>query len=155
MAYYTALISAWNTGTVPAGVSGTPLTGLTTANKLVAINGWTITGTVPTSFYVNGAQVANCINWTEFNALTATQQQNLLALLAIPGSLLGGSANTSFLVDGMILAYFNVAGPTVAALTALAKGVVTPWWQVLVANGGGGLASPVNANDLAAAGGLT
>jgi hypothetical protein len=73
----------------------------------------------------------------------------------VPGSLLGGSANTTHLVAGMIIAFFPVAGPTVAALTALAKAQVTPWWQASVANNGGGLTSPVSAADLAAAGGLS
>ena len=144
MAYYTALISKWGT-----------LAPDTTANKLIAINALTVTGAVPTTLYVTGAQLLNCINWTEFAALTTAQQQNLLSLCAVPGPLLGGSSNTSFVVDGMVLAYFNVAGATVAALTALAKGTMTPWWQATVAQGGGGLSSPVGLPDLAAAGGLT
>jgi hypothetical protein len=157
VAYYTALINAWNSATQPpTGVTGTGLTGLTTANKLIAINGWTITGVVPTSFYVTGNQLLNCINWSEFAALTATQQANLLALCQVPGQLLGGSANTAFIVDGMFLSCFtNLSGPTITALTALAQGTVTPWWQASVANNGGGLNGPVNANDLVAAGGLT
>ncbi|MFZ1109847.1 MAG: hypothetical protein WAN43_16050 [Rhodomicrobium sp.] len=116
MAYYTALITAWNGATQPpAGVTGTGLTGaMTTAQKLAAVNAWTITGAVPTSFYVTGAQIANCINWTEFAALTAAQQQNLLLLCIQDGQLLGGSANTAHLAAGMILAYFtNLSGPTV------------------------------------------
>jgi hypothetical protein len=151
MAYYTALITAWNGATQPpTGVTGTALTGLTTANKIIAINGWTITGTIPTTFYSTGPQIANCVNWTEFAALTAAQQMNLLTLLNNPGPLLSGSANTAFLLVGMILAYFtNHAGPTILALTALAEGTVTPWWQ---ANGYSG---PFSQPDLTAAGGLT
>ena len=148
MAYYTSLISAWNTGTVPGGVTGSPLSG-TTVQKLALINAWTVSGSVPTSFFVTGPQIANCINWTEFNALTASQQQNVLLLCLNQGPLSGGSANTSFLVDGMIIAYFPVAGPTIAALTALAKAAVTPWWQA------NGYSSAFSQNDLAAAGGLT
>lgn len=144
MAYYDALVSKWAT-----------LTPGTTAQKLAQINTLTLTGSVPTSFYVTGSQILNCINWTEFAALTDAQQKNLLLLCAVPGSLLGGSGNTTFIVDGMILAYFNVAGATVAALTALAKGTVTPWWQATVVQGGGGLSSPVGLSDLVAAGGLT
>lgn len=144
MAYYDALVSKWAT-----------LTPGTTAQKLAQINTSTLTGSVPTSFYVTGSQILNCINWTEFAALTDAQQKNLLLLCAVPGSLLGGSGNTTFIVDGMILAYFNVAGATVAALTALAKGTVTPWWQATVVQGGGGLSSPVGLSDLVAAGGLT
>ena len=106
MAYYTALINAWNSATQPpVGVTGTGLTGLTTEQKIAAINGWTVTGTVPTSLLVTGSQLLNCINWTEFAALTAPQQSNLLALCQVPGQLQGGSGETSFMADGMILAY--------------------------------------------------
>ena len=143
MAYYTALINQW--ATIPSSIT-------ITSAKLSFVNGVTITGSVPTSFFVTGDQILNCINWSEFAALTATQQSNMLALCSVPGQLLGGSTNTAFVVDGMILALFPVAGPTVAALTALAKAKVQPWWQVSVANGGGGLSSPVNNNDLLAAG---
>ncbi len=143
MAYYDALIAKWAT-----------LTPGTTQQKLDQINALTVTGSVPTSFFTTGAAVLNCINYAEFKALTVQQQTNLLSMLAIPGPLLGGSANTAFMVDGMIIDYFPLAGPTIAALTALAKGTVTPWWQASVANGGGGLSSPVSTNDLLAAGGL-
>jgi hypothetical protein len=131
MAYYTNFINGWNSATQPpSGVTGTALTGLTTANKLAAINAWTVTGAVPTVLNVTGAQVLNCINWTEFNALTAAQQQNILLLCAVPGQLLGGSSNTAFMVDGMLLAYFtNHSGPTILALTALAQSTSQPWWQ--------------------------
>jgi hypothetical protein len=157
MAYYTALIAAWNGATQPpAGVTGTALTGLTTANKIIAVNGWTVTGSVPTSFATTGAALLNCINWTEFAALTAQQQSNLLALLANPGPLLGGSANAGLITAGMFLAYFsNHSGPTILALNALAKATVTPWWQASVANGGAGLNSTITQYDITAAGGLS
>lgn len=145
MTDYTALVSKWAT-----------LTPGTTAVKLAQLSAITVTGTVPTSFFITGAQLLNCVNWTEFAALTATQQSQLLSLCTVPGSLLGGSGNTSFIVDGMVLAFFtNHAGPTVAALTALAQGTVVPWWQASVANGGGGLTGPVTNADLIAAGNLT
>lgn len=151
MSYYTALINAWNGATQPpVGVTGTGLTGgMSTQQKIDAVNGWTVTGTVPATLFVTGAQLLNCVNYAEFKALTAAQQADLMALFQVPGPLLGGSANTTHLVDGMILDYFPVAGPTIAALTALAQGTVTPWWQ---ASTGGGLSSPVSQNDVTAAG---
>ena len=158
MAYYTALTAAWNLssaspGALPANVTGTSLFGLSTTNKIVAVNGWTLSGSVPTSALFTGAQCVNCINWVEFAALTTAQQLNLLTLCAIPGPLLGGSANAALITGGMFLAYFtNHSGSTITALTALASATVQPWWQVSVANGGGGLSSPINANDAAAAG---
>lgn len=144
MSYYDALIAKWAT-----------LSPGTTAQKLVQINALTVTGSVPTTFYTTGDAILNCINWTEFAALTAQQQNNLLGMCRVPGSLLGGSAQTSHLVAGMILAYFNVAGATVAALTALAQATVQPWWQATAVQGGGGLSSTVTPADLAAAGGLS
>jgi hypothetical protein len=144
VAYYDALIAKW--ATAPAG---------TTDSKLTWINTQTVTGSVPTTFYTTGADLFNCIVWSEFAALTTAQQANVMAMCQVPGQLLGGSANTTHMTAGMFIAYFNLQGATIAALTALAKATVLPWWQAAVANGGGGLSSPVNHNDLISAGGLT
>jgi hypothetical protein len=144
-------VSATVTGVT--GVAGQSLNGLTTAQKIAAVNGWTVTGTIPASTMFTGAQLANCINWTEFAALTTEQRQNLLALCQIPGPLLGGSANVSFLPIGMILAAFtNASGPTRLALLALANALVQPWCTTSVAQGGGGLNGIINQNDVTAAG---
>lgn len=146
MAYYDALIAKWAT-----------LTPGTTAAKLAQINALTVTGTVPTSILFSGAELINCIAWAEFAALTAAQQQNIMLLCATGTSkgLLGGSANTALLPVGMIIAYFPPAGTTITNLTAMAKGLTQPWWQAPIANGGGGLTSPLTQPDLTAAGGLT
>lgn len=152
MAYYDALIAAWNGATQPpTGITGAPLTGgMTTAQKIAAVNGWTITGVVPSAISVTGSQLLNCINWNEFNALAAQQQSNLLTLCANPGSLLGGSANTGLITAGMFLAYFtNHGGPTITALVALAQGSVQPWWQAAT---GGHLNGPVSLADTQVAG---
>lgn len=138
-ANYAALATQW--------ASLTP--GTTTA-KLAQLNGITNTGSIPTTLFSTGAQILNCINWTEFVALTAQQQSNLLMLCLSPGPLLGGSGNTTFMVDGMLLAYFtNHAGPTITALTALAQAAATPWWQT------NGFSQPIGTADLTLAGGLT
>lgn len=155
MSYYTALSAAWSGATQPpAGVVGTALTGgMTTAQKIAAVNGWTVTGTIPATYFTDGAAILNCINYTEFKLLSATEQGNLLALCRIPGSLLGGSAQTAHMVAGMIIDYFLTlhSGPiTISALTALAS--AQPWWSTSVANGGGGLTGPVGTNDAIAAG---
>lgn len=139
MAYYDALITQWAL-----------LTPGTTTAKLTQLNAMTVSGAVPTTLYATGAQVLNCINFAEFAALTAPQQTNLLQLCAVPGALLGGSGNTAFMVDGMLLAYFtNHVGPTITALTALAQAAVQSWWQA------NGYKAPINTADLTAAGGLT
>lgn len=108
--YYANLISAWNAGGIPsspAGTTGTSITsGMTTTQKIAAVDSWMVTGTIPSTIYCTGAQIANCINYTEFKALTVTQQANIMALITSPGPLLGGSANTSFLTVGMIIDYF-------------------------------------------------
>lgn len=145
MAYYTALISAWNNVTQPPpGITGTGLTGgMTTAQKLAAVNGWTVTGSVPTTIFVTGDQVLNCINYSEFKVLTATQQSNLLNLCSGSGKLLGGSGNTALITAGMIIDYFPPAGATIANLTALSQAVTQNWCLAngypVAQTGGGGL----------------
>lgn len=145
MAYYDALIAAWNNPTQPpSGVTGSGLvSGDTTQQKIDKINAWTVTGTIPTSFYTTADEIANCINYTEFKALTQQQETNLLALLNITGQLLGGSSNTSILATGMILDYFAPTSQTVTALKALAKAITETWCRVNgypeAQNGGGGL----------------
>jgi uncharacterized protein (DUF2235 family) len=142
MAYYTALIAKWAT-----------LTPGTTAAKLAQINAITVTGSVPATFFIDGTSVLNCINWTEFAALTSAQQTMILSVCAAPGQLLGGAG--TFLGSMFVATFTNLSGPTIVALTALAKAQVQPWWQATVAQGGGGLSSPVSVGDLTAAGGLT
>lgn len=151
MTNYAPLIAAWNSTTQPpTGVTGTGLNGtMTTAQKLTAVNGWVITGVVPNVLNVSGAQVANCINFAEFNALSSTVQLNILTLCNNVGPLLGGSANTAFLVDGLVIANFTTGSKTIAALTALAQASVTPWWEA------NGFTAPFSTTDLQLAGGLT
>lgn len=155
MSYYTALITAWNGVTQPpVGVVGAGLTGgMTTAQKVAAVNGWTVTGTVPATYFTTGNAILNCINYGEFKLLSVAEQSNLLALCAIPGPLLGGSGQTTHMVAGMIIDYFltSHAGPiTIAALTALAA--AQPWWSTSVANGGGELVAQVKISDAIQAG---
>jgi hypothetical protein len=144
-------VSATVTGL--AGVVGQSLNGLTTAQKIAAVNGWTVTGTIPTNFTVSGAQLWNCINWTELAALTDPQRKDVIGMCAIPGGLLGGATNVTFATAGMIVAYFtNASGPTRLALVQLANAQVQPWWATPVANGGGGLNGTVSLSDTIPAG---
>lgn len=140
---YSALVTKWNT------LSGT------TQSKIDQVNATVVTGVVPTSITVAADAVFNCITFSEFNALTAQQQSNILGICHVAGQLLGGSANVSKMLAGMLVAYFPPAGSTIANLTAMAKATSSPWCNTPVAQGGGGLASPtINQNDLTAAGGL-
>ena len=146
MAYYDAFIAAWNAGGIPVNNAGTSIAvGMTTAQKLAALNGWVQTGTIPTVFQITGSQIFACLDWTEFVSLTVPQQTQLLAVCALPGSLTGGA--TSF-VGKMFVAFYagKLAGPTITALTALAKAISQPWYQ---ANGYRG---PFTLGDVAVAG---
>lgn len=161
MAYYDVLIAAWNSSIQPpTGVTGTGLSSAqSTTTKLTNVNAWTVTGAIPASFTVVGSQLANCINWSEFAVLTATQQSNLLGLCQIPGPLLGGSANVSLLTPGMIVASFPSSGVTIANLVALAKATTLSWAQVNGYPYYSSFQGGINNGDLAAAnssiGGLT
>jgi len=154
---YAPLITAWNLssaspGALPGGVTGTSLFGLATEAKVTAINAWTVTGAVPTAFFVSGQDIWNCVVWSELALLTDAQRKDVLLLCGIGNGqkvLLGGSANAGLGTSGMILSYFGVGTATRANLTALAQGVVQPWWQA------NGFTGPFSDPDLQAAGGLT
>jgi hypothetical protein len=155
MAYYTALINAWNGGTQPpTGVVGTALNGgMTTAQKIAAVNGWTVTVTIPASYTITANQIASCIKWSEYAALSASQQLDVRALLAIQGPISVGSSagELALFADGMIVAYFPSGGATITNLSAFAPGAL-PFWQATVAQGGAGLNGPVSLSDTQAAG---
>lgn len=154
MAYYDALIAAWNSPTQPpTGVTGTGLTPtMTTDEKLDAVNGWTITGAIPATYYTTGAELHNCIDYAEMKALTAAQQTSILNNLQVQGSLISGTANTAHMIPGLFLDLFPAGSKTRTAMVTLAKALTAPWWQVPAEKGGGGLSSPVNHNDLEVAG---
>lgn len=144
MSRYDALIAKWAT-----------LTPGTTDQKLTQVNGLTVNGTA-TPMIVPTYRIYNIIDPTEFSALTAANQQLVRDILGM--GTVDGSPGTS--VRSRMLAIFTVGSSPIthAALVALAAAYDTPpmpWWQGAVAQGGGGLTSPVNGADLVAAGGLT
>jgi hypothetical protein len=151
MAYYTALIAAWNSGTQPpAGVTGTALTGLTTANKIIAVNGWTIPATAQKAI-LTPSSILNAIVFADLAALTQLQVTQLTLLLQ--GSQVDASVGTS--IRAGIQALF--AGKTqtlnnLAALVAPFDNPTQPWWKAAT---GGALNGPVSQSDLTAAGGLS
>jgi len=81
MAYYDALIAAWNSATQPpAGVTGTAITGgMTTAQKLAAINTWTVA--VPQKAILQPSAILNAIVPGDLAALTSTQVAFLTLML--------------------------------------------------------------------------
>jgi hypothetical protein len=145
MAYYDALVAKWGT------LSGT------TAQKLTAINAATVSVPLPPlPMIIPSHQIYECIDTTEFGALSAANQTLVRDLLNMGtvDARLGSKARAR------ILALFGSATATRANLTALAATYETrsetrPWWSTSVAEGGGGLTSTVTDPDLVAAGGLS
>lgn len=141
MAYYDALITKWGT------LSGN------TAAKLAAINALTVAG--PSApLLVPTYKIYNVLDPTEFGALSAANQQRVRDILSM-GTV---DASTGTNARTFMLSIFGAGTTTRAALVALAGAIESTtilWWQATVAQGGGGLTSPVSAADLAAAGGLS
>jgi hypothetical protein len=148
MAYYDALIAKWAT-----------LTG-TTDQKIAAVNALTVAGPR------KPVQIADVMTYLRSNALWLP-----IKAAAAAGTSAGAEAAVDLnsdmrmqtidfdlpIVAGMLADLVSKALLTQAqsdALNALANTTI-PWWQATVAQGGCGLSSPVGANDLAAAGGLT
>lgn len=136
---YAPLAAVWGVAGIPSGVTGTPITnGMTEAQQLAAIATWTVTGTIPSTIYISGPQLSNCINWSELAALTDAQRKDVLDLCLNPGPLLGGSANTSFLTAGMIIAYFPTSRAITSGTYNNATGVVTLTMALAIGFGAGG-----------------
>jgi hypothetical protein len=160
-AIYNTLITDWNTSTAApisstitgvTGVAGQSLNGLTTAQKIAAVNAWTVTGTSPTAFPITGAQIISLVEWSELAALTDAQRKDILGLCQIPGSMTGGSAETALVVDGMFIAYFGSNSQSIANLTEFATAQIQLWVNVSVANGGSGLFFQITQTDVTNAG---
>lgn len=134
MAYYDAFVAQW--------VTLTP--GATTA-KLAQINAQTVTGSVPATFSITGAQLFTLMVWSEFAALAADKQATIWNAmnLASAAPLTGGAGTT---LGNLYLSAFAVNSQTITNFAAFAKGIVQPWWQA------NGYPSPFNINDCNAAG---
>lgn len=141
MAYYDTLIAAWNSTTQPpAGVSGAALTaGMTTAQKLATVNAWTVVSTI-NPLILRGSQIYNAIVPSEFQTLTAAQQQLVRDVFGL-GDQIDVSAGTN--VRTVLLSAFGAGTQTRANLAALATGSPISWCQAngypLAQTGGGGL----------------
>ena len=162
MANYAPLAAVWPATGLPFGVSGTPLAaGDSAAAKLDKIGGWLAAGPaqdVPIIAVVNylalagklvalqayaasppatpaGAAAAAFFALVRIDAADIVQMSNPVVYAAVQGWLdaWAGDANT------------GITGADVAAILGLAATFV-PWWQ------SAGFASPLNLNDVAAAG---
>jgi hypothetical protein len=137
MTNYAPLVTEWATIT-----SGNPATSI--AFRLNVLAGVTVTGSIPTLFTQTGQSIFACINYTEVAALTAQNQNIILAICQMPTITSGSASNLA--AGGFFPSIFPPTGPTIAALAALATATPQPWWQA------NGFLGPINANDIAAAG---
>lgn len=138
MAYYDALIAKWGT------LSGT------TEQKLTQINALTVTLPAKPAIF-SPSQILNRCVFADLAALTQLQISQLALLLA--GSQVDASAGTPIRLG--IQTLFAGKTQTLANLGQLVAPYDSPtasWWSATVAQGGGGLTSPVSLEDLAAAG---
>lgn len=134
---YDIIVAAWNlsssgVGTLPNGISGTPLAGLSTAAKIIAINSWIMTSSIPTS--MSGNDIINCVAWSEFVALRKDQQETLL-LLGTNGAM---SLTQNSLAGGMIRAYFGDDSTTMENITSLLRAQAQTWLSASIDAGGAG-----------------
>jgi hypothetical protein len=129
MAYYDALIAAWNGATQPpAGVTGTALlAGDAAAQKIAKVNAWTVVATaIP--MIVPTYKIYNAVVPSEFQALTAANQQLIRDIFGM--GTVDASVGTN--VRSVILQVFGVGTVTRTNLTALAAPYDSPkqpWWQ--------------------------
>ena len=126
MAYYDVLIAAWNSVTQPpVGVTGTALTGgMTTVQKLAAVNGWKIA--TPQKTIVSTYQIYNIIVRSEFTALTAANQQSVRDIIGM--GIIDGSPGTQ--IRAQLIAIFPSGTATFANLAALVApfdGATSDW----------------------------
>lgn len=114
MPYYTALISAWNNATQPPpGVIGTALTGLTTAQKVAAVNAWKVAA--PKPCLLTPSQIINACVFADLAALTQLQLTQFATLLS--GAIVDASPNTPIRLG--IQALFSGKTTTLQNLAAL------------------------------------
>jgi hypothetical protein len=123
MAYYDALIAAWNSPTQPpTGVTGQGLlAGDTTQQKCTKINGWTMAGPAA-PMLVQATIIYNLIVISEYTALSAANQTIINNLLSM--GMLDGSPGTN--VRTRITQIFPSGTQTFANLANLAKTYDTP-----------------------------
>jgi hypothetical protein len=139
MAYYTALVAKWAT-----------LNPGTTQQKLDQINAITVANG-PQPMIVPTYRIFNVIDPTEYLSLTAAAQARVNTVLSM--GTVDGSPGTQ--VRAVLQSIFTGKPTTLNALASLAAtfdASTQPWWKATVAQGGGGLSSPVGLGDLQAAG---
>lgn len=116
MAYYDVLVAAWNDATQPPpGVTGTALTAqMTTAQKLTAVNAWTVAGS-PQKALLAPSVILNAIVPADLAGLTAAQVSFLTLILQ--GSSVDASSGTT--IRTAIQTIFTGKATTLNQLAAL------------------------------------
>lgn len=140
----THLQTVWGTTTLPSGVTGTALAGTdTAAQKIAKLNAWTVVGSA-TKAVLPTYSIYNAIVPSEFQALTAANQQYVRDILGM--GTVDASVGTN--VRAVISSIFagKVTLTNLAALVAPFDAPATPWWQSI------GSAAQISASTVAAAG---
>jgi len=124
MAYYDALIAAWNSATQPpSGVTGQGLlAGDTTAQKCAKINGWTMLATIPAGPIVPTWELYDAIVVTEYDALTAGNQTIVDNILSMGNVNCASGSNAR----RRLLAIFPAATVSNTNLTSLFASIYSP-----------------------------
>lgn len=167
MVDYTALKNAWTASpSPPTGVTGGSLltNGLTTAQKLTAINAWMVAGPnqdVPISAVVSylglNAKLTGLMKYAASAPATSAgvAGAELAAIINCPNAPPFQASKSAVFgtLEAMLTALSGdptsgISAADVTALLALASTSI-PWWQ------SNGYTSPFNANDLELAGGLS
>lgn len=170
---YATLTAAWNSTTLPAGVTGTPLTAqMSPQAKLAALQGWVLAGPM---IDVPVGKVAGYLmrNGKEAGlASYATTPPTGASPVAVGAAkMLVQMCNNQSPVTSFEMSDPTTAGEVEAMLTALvadtntgltatdqtviigyATGPTLPWAQTPAAEGGGDLPGQLSAMDLTAAG---
>lgn len=123
MAYYDALTVAWNSSTQPPpGVTGTALSsGMTTQQKINAVNNWTMIGPrIP--MIIPTYRIYNLVTPSDFTALSSADQQNVRDILTM-GTV---DVSSGTLARTRFIATFPSSTQTFANLSGLAATFDTP-----------------------------
>ena len=132
MAFVDVLIAAWTNPTQPPpGVIRSALTGLTTTQKLAAVNAWAVA--TPKPALLDTSKIINAILPADFTALTALQLQQMQFLLQGRGIVDASPGTTIRAVFSTIFASKPTTLANLTALVAPFDNATTNW---VAANGG-------------------
>lgn len=148
MQNYSALTAAWNAGGVPTGATGTTLTaGMTTAQKIAAVNSWTLPSAQKAIVPVYA--IINAILPADFLALSALQLQQITLLFGGNQQVDASPGTTIRAVFQSIFSGKSTTLNNLGALVAPFDNATRAW---VTAPTGGNLVGVVTQTDCDAAG---